>query len=250
MPRFKDQAICIRVIDWSETSQIVVLLTAGQGKVRGVAKGSRRANPSSVQKFSGGIDLLTAGQALGVIKPTTDLAVLTEWDLQEPMRHLRTDLHAQGLGLYVADLTHHLLADHDPHERVFEALLVCLRGLESPQGRAMTVLRYVWLLLCECGYQPELRADVRSGLALVEQSSYGFDAQRGGLVGDASGEGVWRVRKETVQLLRALSTDTEHDATAQGASEQTIERANKLLCVYARAVLDRDLPTMAIVLGS
>ena len=151
MPRFKDQAVCIRVIDWSETSQIVVLLTACQGKVRGVAKGSRRANPSSVQKFSGGIDLLTAGQALGVIKPSTDLAVLTEWDLQEPLRHLRTDLQAQGLGLYVADLTHHLLADHDPHERLGarwaqeHTALLCIRRHRLPAFSRGTLKREMLL---------------------------------------------------------------------------------------------------------
>ncbi|MEO1235807.1 MAG: recombination protein O N-terminal domain-containing protein, partial [Planctomycetota bacterium] len=74
MPRFKDQAICIRDVDWSETSQVVVLLTETRGKVRGWAKGSRRQSPSSIQRFSGGIELLTAGQVVATTRPSTELA--------------------------------------------------------------------------------------------------------------------------------------------------------------------------------
>src|SRR5690606_38853363 len=99
MPRFKDQAICIRHFDWSETSQIVALLTEQHGKIRAVAKGAKRTSPSSVQRYSGGIELLTLGQAVGLIKSSTDLANLTEWDLQEPFSHLRRNLEAQRLSL-------------------------------------------------------------------------------------------------------------------------------------------------------
>ena len=77
MPRFKDQAICIRHIDWSETSQIVALLTEQLGIIRAVAKGSRRTSPGSVQRYSGGVELLTLGQAVGMIKSSVDLASLT-----------------------------------------------------------------------------------------------------------------------------------------------------------------------------
>ena len=56
MSRFKDQAVCIRMIDWSETSQIVALLTREHGVLRGLAKGSKRMSPSAISRFSGGIE--------------------------------------------------------------------------------------------------------------------------------------------------------------------------------------------------
>jgi DNA repair protein RecO (recombination protein O) len=122
MPRLKDQAICIRLFDWSETSQIVALLTEHHGKVRGLAKGSKRTSPGAVARFSGGIEMLTQGQIVWISKPSVELATLTEWDLQNPYRHLRQDLTAQRLSLYAADLTGALLAEHDPHPNVFAAL--------------------------------------------------------------------------------------------------------------------------------
>ena len=49
VPRLTDNAICIRDLDWSESSQVVVLLTEAHGKVRGLAKGSRRNSPLTLR---------------------------------------------------------------------------------------------------------------------------------------------------------------------------------------------------------
>ena len=55
MPRFKDQAICIRHFEWSETSQVVALLTQEHGKVRGLG----------ISNMKGGLaSFLTAANAL------------------------------------------------------------------------------------------------------------------------------------------------------------------------------------------
>lgn len=249
MPRFKDQAICIRHFEWSETSQVVALLTQEHGKVRGLAKGSKRTSPGAVARFSGGIELLTRGEAVGVTKPTTDLATLTEWDLQNPYHHLRKNLVAQRCAMYAADLTNAFAADHDPNQAIFNAMAQFLQTLARPPERAQALLRFQWSLLNECGYQPELDRDVRSGQSLPATASYTFDPQAGGLTTaevagtDHAGAGPWRVRRETVEALRINADD-------HVSSPQAIVRANRLLCVYARSILDRPLPTMDFVLTS
>lgn len=250
MPRFKDQAICIRHLDWSETSQIVVLLTRGHGKVRGLAKGSRRTSPGAIARFSGGIELLTLGQVVGLTRPTTELATLTEWDLQRPYPHLRQDLEALNLALYAADLTHALLADEDPHPAAFDALAACLDALADPDGRDAVVLGFQWHVLSDCGYRPDLAHDVRRGGHLASAPTYVFDPLAGGFSTlDAvctahDGPGPWRVRRETIGLLRKLAADKD-----PAAAPVTRRRASRLLCVYARAILDRELPTMRFVLS-
>lgn len=245
MPRLTDQAVCIRHIDWSESSQIVALLTKDHGKVRGVAKGSKRMSPGSIARFSGGVELLTGGQVVAVTRPSTDLSTITEWDLQQPNRHLHEYLDAQRLALYAADAVHAMLADHDPHPDVFAALEAFLQLLAEPTGHALTLLRFHWSLLQDCGYRPELDNDVVGGGALPDRDVYRFDAQRGGFTGAGAQvqNSTWGVRRETLELLRN---------TAEGrgdGSAEAVDRANRLLCVYMRAILDRQLPTMHHVLG-
>lgn len=243
MPRFKDQAICIRHIEWSETSQLVVLMTGRHGKVRGLAKGSKRTSPSSVQRFSGGIELLTRGEILGVLRPSTELATLVEWDLQDDYHHLHTDLAAQRLAMYAGDVVNAVMADQDEHPRTFAALRTLLESLRDPAGRSAALLRFQWEFLDDAGYRPELNRDVHGDAALPKLDAYTFDPHAGGLT-QRSGATEWRVRRQTVELLRAVAAGGPADA----ANAETIERANRLLCVYLRAILDQELPTMRLVL--
>jgi DNA repair protein RecO (recombination protein O) len=244
MPRFKDQAICIRHIDWSETSQVVVLLTLEHGKLRGLAKGSKRASPSAVQRFSGGIELLTLGQIVAVSRRTAELATVTEWDLQNDYHYLRSDLRAQRLAMYGADLTNAMLADEDAHRGAFHAMSGLLAGLAKADGRAAALLRFQWDLLSDCGFRPELGRDVRRGGELGEANAYTFDPVAGGLTVE-NGIDDWRVRRQTVELLRKLLAGE----AVNGVDADSVGRANRLLCVYARSILDKELPTMGVVLG-
>ncbi|MEM7626355.1 MAG: DNA repair protein RecO [Planctomycetota bacterium] len=254
MPRFKDQAICIRDLDWSETSQVVVLLTEQHGKLRGLAKGSRRQSPSSVQRFSGGIELLTAGQVIATTRPSSELAAITEWDLQDDYFPLRRDLRGQRVAMYAADVCSAMLADADPHPGAFGLLRTLLETLCRPGGALgaawdaeveAALLRFQWGLLGDLGYRPELERDVRSGGTLKSVPAYTFDPVAGGLTSER-GIADWRVRRGTVDVLRAVASG---DAEL-GADGAIPGRANRLLCVYVRALLDKQLPTMEVVLGT
>ncbi|MDP6151999.1 MAG: DNA repair protein RecO [Phycisphaeraceae bacterium] len=247
MSRFKDQAVCIRMIDWSETSQIVALLTREHGVLRGLAKGSKRMSPSAISRFSGGIDLLTGGQVVGTIKATADLASITEWDLQQPFHHLHTDLCSQWMAMYAADLCGALVAEHEPHRASFAAMMRLLETISRvPADGDAALLRFAWDLLNDAGLRPNLDTDVRSAEPLPKRATYTFDPHRGGFAVDKNepNDDQWRVRSETLQLLRALAETA--DQVDAGAT--TLKRANRLLCVYVRAILDRELPTMNIVL--
>jgi len=79
VPTLTDDAIALRHWEYSETSQTVALFTRTHGLLRAMAKGAKREKSN----FSGGIETLTRGRAVAIVKQTTDLATLTAWDLLE-----------------------------------------------------------------------------------------------------------------------------------------------------------------------
>ena len=253
MPRFRDTAICLRSIEWSETSQIVVLLTERRGKVRGLAKGSKRLSPSSIARFSGGIELLQRGEVMATTKATAELAAVTEWDLHDEHMNLRRSLRAQRLAMYAAELCDALIEELDPHPASFETLagfLACARGGDSLERE---LLRVQWALIVDAGFKPELRSDVQTGERAAVEADEGpalaFDARAGGLTASA-GPGAWKLRRSTAALLRKLDDGGEASEAALAAAEApALSRANRLLCSYLREVLGRELATMPIVLG-
>ena len=61
MPLVNDRCICLRKIEYSETSQILALFSRGHGLVRVIAKGAHRRTKAGASKFDGGVDLLDVG---------------------------------------------------------------------------------------------------------------------------------------------------------------------------------------------
>lgn len=239
VPLTTDQALCIRVWDWSETSQTVSLFGRTTGVIRGVAKGAKRENA----RFSGGLEVLTRGEFIASIKNTEQLALLTAWDLQETFPAARASLSAFYAGMTMLDLVHHAVKDHDQHPALFDALLASLRELGEPGRDTWALLCFLWTLLVETGHQPELFQDAAGG-ELTDARSYAFSARLGGLTKDTpQSDGVWRVRAETVTLLRGLA------AGIQEGDRAAAQRATKLLALYFREVFACELPSMRGVLG-
>jgi len=237
VPPLRDDAICIRHWDWSETSQTVSLFTRASGLIRGIAKGSKREKAP----FSGGIELLTRGEVVALLRPSSDLANITAWDLQETFPAIRKSLAAFHSAMYLADLALHTLHDRDPHPALFDALIAALRRLDSAPPTEV-ILAYLWTTLVECGWRPELDRDVVSGSPLPQAKDFGFAPSLGGFtretsLGGAAPGPIWRVRSETLTLLRALAAD------GSAATGPSTDRASRLLHAYISAILGRELPT-------
>ncbi len=260
MPEYKEDSICIRLNDWSESSQVVTLLSRNLGKFTALAKGSKRTSPSAIARYSGGVELLTYGQACGATPKSGNLARLSEWDLQDSFYHFRTDLDAYYLGLYLVDLTNAMLTSEQPDEHIFDALKYALKNLADKKLHWSLVLKYQHLIIDRCGYKPVFDRDVVTGEKISDAPAYTFSAQGGGVTLeqiDDTGwqgqntqqrvlvEGAWRVRAETVDLLANL----KQTSLTELSIHPSLRKANKLLCVYVRALLDRQLPTMKYILN-
>ena len=244
MPTVIDQAICIRVWDWSETSQTVTLFGREQGVIRGIAKGAKREKA----RFSGGLEALSRGEVIAIIKPSVELATLTAWDLRETFPALRRSLSSFYSGMYLADLVRHALHEHDPHPALFDRLLEALRELGDAAGDRRAVLRFQWEALVEAGYRPEVERDARSGAVLPAVATYGFSPRLGGFVLDGGGGApgpVWRVRGETLSVLRDIAAG----GALEGAGPGAIDRASRLLAAHWREVLGREVPSMSALFG-
>ena len=174
--QIKDTAICLRAVNYSETSQVVTLLTRDSGKVGAMAKGSRRAKSS----FDGPIEVFSFGAVMFTVKDAGgQLAILTEFNQQPRFRMLSQNLNALNAALFAAELTEKFLEDHDPHPPLFDKLIKFLETVQSETNHANMLawlILYQLRLLEETGIAPMLDACVNCGMAInnvAEASSFG-----------------------------------------------------------------------------
>lgn len=191
MPIRSDQAVVLRLSDYSETSQIVTLFTARDGRVRLIAKGSRRGTR---QRFAAGLDLLEYGEVSYVpARGEAGLGTLTEWTQLDTFSGLRAELVRQYGGLYAVELVDKLTEDYDPHPELLEALLKMLRrlaggrdaaqpGSTTPADPIAAVVRFQGILLKAIGYAPILRRCVGCGQPRVRGTRAYFSSSAGGLI--------------------------------------------------------------------
>lgn len=238
MPSLTDEAVCIRHWDFSETSQTVSLFSRQHGVLRGLAKGAKRAGG----RFSGGIDLLTRGQFVAIVKGGRELATLTDWTLLRAYRSLRNDLEANRSAYYLADLTGRILAPSDPHPRLHDALVTGLEALETAGTAAAVVLRFQWIALEESGQQPTLDLPEAGGTTVSFLPGEARFTSRGET-------GSWKVRRSTVELLAGLASDPSIASIARlaAADPKTVRRANRFLAAYLRESLQAEPYTMQVL---
>ena len=238
MPTIRDEAICVRHWDFSETSQTVSLFLRDHGLLRGLAKGARRERGA----FSGGFDLFTRGEIVAIVKPGRELATLTEWTLLETFPVLRRSAPANRMAWYLADLIGRFLHQPEPHPATWHAALAAWRAVESGEGVARATLAFQWRLLCDLGYRPRLELDG------IEGETVAFSAASGGVVEDTGAGDRWRVRRATVDLLVAIdATDGELPDDADDAG---VTRANRLLAAWIRELLGVESVSMRLLFGS
>ena len=209
MPVEHDLGIVVRVSDWSETSQTAAIFTERHGLVRVLAKGSKR--PKS--QYSGGLELLTLGTCGLIVKPSSELALLTEWDLHETFAGLRLRLARYHAAMYVADVIGQLIVgreasrtggasgdggdgggDGDAHGGAgetagfFGAIRSALYELAVAEHVAPALVRFSYSAVLESGLQPELTRYVDTGEVIgAEQATVLFDASAGGPIQGVGG---------------------------------------------------------------
>jgi DNA repair protein RecO (recombination protein O) len=161
----KDEAICIRALDYSETSQIVTFFTKATGKISAIAKGSKR--PKSA--FDGPIEVFSYGRIVFSDSSREKLATLTEFEQQPGFTHLSKNLFALNCCLFAAELLNKLTDEYDPHPQLFDSFLQFLKSTRDTRhsaGRLTAELRdtisllilFQLALLKEVGLQPILNA--------------------------------------------------------------------------------------------
>jgi len=159
----KDLAICIRAVDFSETSQIVTFFARETGKISAIAKGSKRAKSA----FDGPIELLAQGTIVFSDANREGLATLTEFQQQPAFTNLSRNLFALNCCLFGTELINQLTDDYDPHPQLFDSFLRFLQdanerqasGIEHGDILALLIL-FQLALLQEIGLMPVLNACV------------------------------------------------------------------------------------------
>ena len=177
----KDEAVVLRRLDYSETSQVLVFFARASGKIRAIAKGIKR---STKTRFGGGIDLLDMGHLVVSTRSPrqAELATVTEWKQARSLIGLRGRLERLHAAQYAAEVVTGLTADWDPHPVLYDRLVDLLQALCRADVVAGCLVAFQRALLEEVGALPELCVCVSCGRVPGRGEPVFFSSFEGGLI--------------------------------------------------------------------
>ncbi len=249
----KDTAICIRAIDYSETSQILTFFTRDSGKISAIAKGAKRPKSS----FGGPFEIFSYGKIVFAESNKDKLATLTEFDPAPAsafagkcggtgFSKLSANLFTLNCCLFAAELLNKLTHDYDPHQQLFDDFLQFLQnaGQGGNNSDMLTLLILFQLsLLKETGLQPVLSHCVncknRQERRDTRHEIY-FSSSGNGLICrdcEASFPDKIRLSPNAANCLSNLKL-------LAGAKEKTIKEIEKVLTLHFTEILGHK-PKMA-----
>lgn len=260
MALVRDRCVCLRKVEYSETSQILLLFGQDCGLVRVIAKGAHRRTKAGASKFDGGVDLLDVGDAVFTHDPGRELNTLTEWSLTDGNLALRNSLRGLYLAQYAAELIALMFEEHDPHPVLFDRLAATIPELAGPRVEE-TFLAFQLDLLRESGYLPELSACAACGSAVTDQDLCYFSPGRGGVVcRNCEGAVPDRIAIDLrlLRLIQGVLRLPRADGNGSAAAPQRLPRLtrhqtdpiNRMLADHVEHTLGRRLRLTPYVLGN
>lgn len=212
----KATALVLRVVEFSETSCVVTLLTREFGKIGALAKGARRAKAP----FDSALDLLTLCRVVFLRKSSGGLDLLTEARLERRFRPPAGDVARLYAGYYIAELLLSLTDDYDPHPELFDLAdlaLLELSGTRLPAGAV--VLRFELLALRQLGHLPSLRNCVECGTRVEPARRVAFGQLAGGVLCNRCRAGKRQVVSLSGPALAGMATFTDEASTSWETEE-------------------------------
>jgi DNA repair protein RecO (recombination protein O) len=192
---YRDHGVVLRTHKLGEADRIVVLMTAGRGKVRAVAKGVRKTK----SRFGGRLEPPRHVSLL--IYQGRDLDVINQAETVDHYRLVREDLDRMADALSLVEAVDQVAQQGESNFALYRMLTGALRTLnEAPVRSRLLVGAFFWKLLALDGVAPVLDECVLCG---DSHSLVSFDAIMGGTLCRQHRQGT-PIDGETIALIRRI----------------------------------------------
>ncbi|MBI2881172.1 MAG: DNA repair protein RecO [Candidatus Tectomicrobia bacterium] len=222
MALYRADALVLRRFKLGEADLIVSFLTRERGKMRAVARSSRR--PKS--KFAGALEPLSRVHLEYYGRENADLFRVNSADVLRSFDKLRRDYEKVKSALVLAELLDRLLEDGEAQPAIFDLSLGVLDWMEGKDSAEDPLIFFEVRFLRELGYAPNLDRCARCEADLAGKGAV-FRAGAGELLCPGCAAGGLRLSPGAVRHLSAVGSlplERAFQAAAAGAVRAEVRR--------------------------
>jgi DNA repair protein RecO (recombination protein O) len=228
MGLYRDEGVVLRTWKLGEADRIVVVVTAGHGKVRAVAKGIRKTK----SRIGGRLEPLTNVGLL--LYEGRELDVVSQVETIDHFRPIREDLSRMIDAMAMLEAVDQVAQEREASPRLYQMLVGALRAL-AERPAPLLVPAFFWKLLSLEGAHPLLGQCASCATPADQAELVAFDLAEGGALCRACRRGL-PMTPEALALIRQIL-----DGGLSGALAEPPGRAVSEVTVLATRSLEYHL---------
>jgi len=240
---FKTDAIVLKHSNVGEADRLLTLYTPQRGKIRAVAKGTRK--PGS--KLAGHLEPFTLSRLM--IARGQRFDYVTQAQTLRSFREIRDNLVLMGHACYLAELVDQFAEEQIKNQALYDLLLSALDNLTQARDLGLLLRHFELHLLALAGYQPELYRCL-SCKSELEPVVNAFSPAAGGMLCPrCAAAATWcrEISVDVLKCLRYLQANEYAQASRLRLTPALHWELETLLGETLRYILERDLRSAAFL---
>ena len=240
---FKQSAIILKAIDYSNTSKIFTLFTPEYGKVGLIAKGlKRKKNP-----YQGGMQILNCINIIYYKKKNSNLGIFKECEIKNYFSPLRCDLSKLFIALYWLELMNEVIVEEESSFDLFQLLYYALYKLSNDTLNFNLIFYVQWHTIRLIGVAPIIDYCINCKINPNHfKRNIFFSFEKGGWLCPSCKQknpltNCISVKKNTLNNIKLMTTNKNLSLEQNILTKQEYLELNFFFSFYLRNILNKNL---------
>ena len=206
--QFTTNVINLKSYNISEADKIVVMYSKEKGLIRGVAKGTKKAN----SKLGGRMDILIANRMM--LSKGRNLDTICQAEALNTFFNLRNDMDKLFYSMYCSEVIANFGIENDPNSEeiynLFYTFLDELSNAKTKEESMICVLKFQLKIMDITGYSIELEKCVKC-LNKIDKKDVYFSIEHGGIICEDCSSQIIKKIKIPYKIIEFLNTLLKED---------------------------------------
>jgi len=234
--QLKTSGIIIKRINYGEADRILTIFTRNQGKIKAIAKGSRKI----LSKLGGSLEPFCLVDF--IFHEGKSFYIVTSASIIRRFENIHTDIDKTSKAFYIGEILDKSLQEHQKHPEIFDIFAKYLTGLEVVDD-AIFIPIFSAKILEAIGFKPEVSKCLHCRNKLLPEQNF-WDDVEGGVIcqncHDKFGYGG-KISNDVIKILRLIfSTEFSVDSKIN-INDKYKNQTEQVLESYIEGVLEREL---------
>jgi len=247
----KTKGIIIKRMDFHEADRILTILTQDHGKIKAIAKGSRKI----LSKLGGSLEPFCLVDF--IFYEGKSFYIVTSAVVQNHFKNIHTDIEKTAKAFYIGELLDKFLEEKQNHPEVFELFAKYLTELECHlrpdrgstlvdarlRGKDFLIPVFSAKILENLGFKPEVSECLHCRQKLQPAQNY-WDDVEGGVIcqscHDKFGHGG-KISNDIVKILRLIFAHDFNVGTKLKIDDEYKKDVGRVLESYIEGVIEKEL---------